>query len=76
MADMMKIALLFTGVNLKGNLFGSLLSNMDKVSTKMGKVNRAGRALFVCVGGLSGFFRLFGRQIAGQAVSTSRKPIV
>ena len=41
MADMMKIALLFTGVNLKGNLFGSLLSNMDKVSTKMGKVNRS-----------------------------------
>ena len=36
MADMMKIALLFTGVNLKGNLFGSLLSNMDKASIGLG----------------------------------------
>lgn len=53
-SNVLKIALMFTGVNLTANLFGSLLSNMDKVSTKAGKINHAGKTMLTAGGGVLG----------------------
>ena len=57
MADMLKIAMIFTGVNRMGGVLNSINSSLDKVSKKVEKINKIGgmgKKLFAAGSGVLG----------------------
>ena len=53
-ADMMKIALIFTGVNRLGGVLSSIGGGLDKVSKKIEKINKIGSKMMMAGAGMAG----------------------
>ena len=53
-ADMMKIALIFTGVNRLGGVLSSIGGGLDKVSKKIEKINKISGRMMAAGAGIAG----------------------